>query len=1123
MINCPNCGTENRDGSKFCNECGSRLDLQCADCGKVNPPRSKFCSECGGRLRPSPGADVSETPPHRSPIPRFLAERILAVRDSLIGERKQVTVLFADIRGSMELIGDRDPEEARALMQSVLTLMMESVHQYEGTVNQVMGDGIMALFGAPLAQEDHAIRACYAALRMQGVIRQHSEELRRTQGLEVQVRVGLNSGEVVVDTIGSDLRTEYTAVGQTTHLAARMEQLATPGTIRITKDTFRLVDGRVQVQPLGPVPAKGLSQPVEVYELTGAGLVKSRFQAMTSAGLSRFVGRTSEFEVLTQALKASGKGQGQLVAAVGEPGVGKSRLCYEFTHSPVTRGWLILSGCSVSYGKATTFLPLADLLKEYFGIHEGDGPRSIKEKVTGKLLTLDPALQPAISPILGILDVSPEDSGWDALVPAQRRQRTLESVKHVLLRESRVQPLLVVFEDLHWIDGETQSFLNAFVESIPSARVLLLVNYRPEFQHGWGGKTYYRQIRLDPLLAEASGELLDSLLGGDAGLDPLKQLLASRTGGNPFFLEESVRMLVEKGALIGEPAAYHLAKPLEEVQVPDTVQAILTSRIDRLPPEEKRLLQCASVIGKDVPFPILREIAAQPDEDLRRSLVNLQAAEFLYEASLFPDLEYTFKHALTHVVVYGSLLRDRKSAWHRAVVEAIERLHPDWLNEHAEVLAHHAVRGEAWEKAVHYAWLAGRVAFGRSAPREAAAHLEDALKALAHLPETPDSVTQAFDMRLELRGALVLLGENRRGLECLREAEILARKANDKKRLCRVLMVLGNHAWSTGDLEQSATLAERALHLANEVQDFDFEIFSRFVLAQAYHGMGYYSRTIHLARMNVDSLDRDRLRAAIAGNALPSVNNRTWLAIALAEVGGFLEGITRSEEGIEIGEAINHLYSILHGYWGMAILLLGQGYNEAAIKVMKRCLGLCEKAQLPFLESFFLACLAPAYARAGLQEEGLKVVESAVESFRAEGARFGCVLAEVHRGEVYLLAGRPEEASAFAFEAIELCRSIKARGYEAWGLKNLADIVCQASGHDAGQAESRYGQAMALAEELGMRPLLAHCHRGLGMLYGRTGGKDRAREQYGKAIDILRQCGADGWVEKYEKELASLA
>ena len=507
---------------------------------------------------------VAPAPDHgRAPLtytPPYLAEKILTSRSALEGERKQVTVLFADIKDSTELIKDLDPEAAQQLLDPALHTMMDAVHRYEGTVNQVLGDGIMALFGAPLAHEDHALRACYAALTMQTAMREYTEAVRRAHGIEMRIRVGLNSGEVVVRAIGNDLHMDYSAVGQTTHLAARMEQLATPGTIRLTAATLRLVEGLVRVQALGPIPVRGMTEPVEVFELVGASALRRRLQAAAARGLTRFVGREAELAALRQALDQAGAGHGQVVAVVGEAGVGKSRLVYECVHAHHTQGWRVLESASVSYGKATPYFPVVDLLKRYVHVEDADEPRTVRAKVTGQVLTLDETLQETIPALLWLLDVLPDDSPFRTLEPPQRRQRTLEALKRVLLRESQVQPLLLVFEDLHWIDTETQALLDSLIESLPTARLLLLVNYRPEYQHGWGSKTYYTQLRLDPLPPASAEAVLDALLGQDPSLAPLKRVLIARTEGNPFFLEESVRTLVETGVLVGEPGAYRLAQ-----------------------------------------------------------------------------------------------------------------------------------------------------------------------------------------------------------------------------------------------------------------------------------------------------------------------------------------------------------------------------------------------------------------------------------------------------------------------------------------------------------------------------------------------------------------------------------
>ena len=689
--------------------------------------------------------------PPRSPdsyTPRHLAEKILTSKAALEGERKLVTVLFADLKGSMELLADQDPEEARKVLDPVLELMMDAVHRYEGTVNQVMGDGIMALFGAPIAHEDHAVRACYAALRIQDTVKRYADQVRRTQGTAVRIRIGLNSGDVVVRAVGSDLRMDYTAVGQTTHLAARMEQLADPGSTLLTADTLALVEGQIEVKALGPMAVKGLMEPVDAYEMLGASTVRSRFQAAAARGLTAFVGRATEMEQLYQALEHAKAGRGQVVAVVGEPGVGKSRLYHEFMHSHRVQDCFVIASTSVSYGKAASYFPLIELLRTYFRIEGRDDARLIREKVTGRLLSLDRALESFLPAVLWLLDVSPDDPQWERLDPPQRRQQILDGVKRLLLRESQNQPVVVVFEDLHWIDAETQALVDALIEALPAARVLMLVNYRPEYQHTWGSKTYYRQLRIDPLPVTSAHQLLDSLLGSDPTVQPLKALLVQRTQGTPFFLEEGVRTLVETKVLLGDPGSYRLLKSLDAIEVPATVKALLAARIDRLNAEEKAVLQAASVVGTDVPFEVLRAIADIPPDQLRRCLAQLQAAEFLYEIKIFPDLEYTFKHALTHEVAYGSLVGDRRRALHARIVEAIERLYADRLDEQIERLAHHAVRSEVAGKAVPYLYEAGTRAVQRSANGEAVTYLRQGLNLASKLP--PDRARMRHELRLLL-------------------------------------------------------------------------------------------------------------------------------------------------------------------------------------------------------------------------------------------------------------------------------------------------------------------------------------------------------------------------------------
>jgi class 3 adenylate cyclase/tetratricopeptide (TPR) repeat protein len=1022
----------------------------------------------------------------------------------------------------MELLADRDPEEARKLLDPVLERMMEAVHRYEGTVNQVMGDGIMALFGAPLAHEDHAVRACYAALRMQDAVRHYSEELRRSQGIEVQIRVGLNSGQVVVRSIGSDLHMDYTAVGQTTHLAARMEQLAAPGSIRITADTLALAEGYVTVKSLGPVPVKGLSEPIEMYELAGTGLARTRLQAAAQRGLSRFVGRDAELEQLRAALEKALHGHGQIVGVVGEPGVGKSRLFWEFTHTHRLHTWLILESSSASYGKATAYLPVIDLLRAYFQVQSQDDTRTIRERVTGKLLTLDPALGTAIPAVLSLLDVPVNEPAWQGLDPSQRRRETLDAVKRLLLRESQVQPLLVVFEDLHWVDGESQAALDSLVESLPAARILVLVNYRREYEHRWGAKTYYTQLRLDPLPVETAGELLDALLGADVRLHPVRELLLERTEGNPFFLEECVRTLIETKVLVGERGAYRATGAVENIHVPATVQAILAARIDRLPPEDKALLQVACVVGEDVPLTLLQAVAAVPDDVLRAALARLQAAEFLYEAALFPEVEYTFKHGLTYQVAYGSLLHERRRHLHARAAEALEQLAAGRVSEHVERLAHHAQRGELWERAVVYLRQAGAKALARSASHEAAAAFEQALAALAHLPEGRATVEQAIDLRFELRQALQALGEHQRVVDYLREAEALAATLDDQRRLGWVSAYLTQYFGWLGEPARAAEAGHRALTIGGASGDFGLQVAANVFLGQLALWSGDYQRVKEHLRWNVDALTEDLVRERFGFSGLPAVLSRVFLTWGGAELGEFTEAAAYADEAVRIAESVGQPYSLIFACMGLAIPHLAKGDAERALPPLERALALCETWNVPFFFAQIAQRLGSAYARVGRIDEAVPLLERAIARlpvlFRNARAFHHTAL-----GEAYLLAGRPDAADEEARRALAVAQECGTRGWQAWALRLLGEISSQREPPRVTEARDQYRDALALATSLGMRPLVAHCRFGLGKLYGRASRPQEAQEHLATAMTMYREMDMQTWMEKVEEELKSLA
>jgi tetratricopeptide (TPR) repeat protein len=989
-------------------------------------------------------------------------------------------------------------------------------------VNQVLGDGIMAIFGAPVAHENHAVRAAYAALRMQDGVRPLALDLRRAEGLDVQIRVGLNSGEVVVRSIGSDLHMDYTAVGQTTYLAAQMERLARPGSTLLTADTLRLAEGYLAVTPLGPVPVKGVAEPVAVHELTGVGPARYRLQAAAVRGLSRFVGRDPELGRLRQALDLARAGEGRLVALVGEPGVGKSRVIREFADGPWIAESLVLEGRPIAYRKTPSWLPIVDALRRYCQVEPRDDARTIREKVTGRVLALDRSLASTVPAFLALADLEPDDPAWRALDPPQRRRRIQEAVRNLLLAESRRQPVVLIVEDLQRIDEETQALLDSLVERLQGSRLLILVAYRPEYRHGWGSKSGYDQIRIDPFPPETARTLLETLLGLDPGLDPLKAMLVARTDGNPLFLEESVRVLLETQALLGEPGARRLAKPLETIQVPGSVQAVLAARIDRLTAEAKHVLQSASVIGKDVPYPVLEAIADLPDAALRGGLGQLQAGELLYEASVFPEVEYTFKHALTHEVAYGSLLHETRRALHARIVGVIEGLYPGRLSEHVERLAHHALRGGLRDKAVAYLRQAGAKAAARSAHRGAVAFFEQALEILEADGPREATLGTAIDLVFDLRASLAPLGEFTRTLAHLRRAETRAETLGDRRRLGWVSAYLTQSYYTLGEQAAAIRSAERALEVGSELGDAPIQIVATFGLGQARHVLGDYALARrHLSRA-VAAVEGELSRERWGMAGLVSVAARIWLAASLADVGEFAEALRCAREGLALAEAAGHPWSTAGSYMTVGFIQLSQGHPGEAAPVLDRGIAFSREMDLTAWLPMLLCARGMADARSGRVADGLRLLEEGIRHADALRILSRHALRLTWLAEAYLLAGRVAEAVTAARDAHRLAAEHEEKGYAAGALRMLGETASCAGGGEAESAARHYAEALASAQALGMRPLEALCHLGLGSLARRAGDGGPAKERLTVAATLLREMDMRHWLIQAQEALAAL-
>ena len=1111
-MTCPRCQAESPPGSNFCPACGTRLGTACSACGNDVPAGARFCNQCGTPVSTEPAAPARFATP-AAYTPRYLAERILTSKSALEGERKHITVLFADLKSSMQLIANVDPEDARTLLDPVIQLMMEAVHRYEGTVNQVMGDGIMALFGAPLAHEDHAVRACYAALTIQEAAARWAIEPARQRGLDLQIRIGINSGEVLVRSIRNDLRMDYTAVGQTTFLAARMEQMARPASVLLSGNTARLVEGRMEVVAQGRLSVKGVAEPVAAYELVGATRARSRLEIAASRGLTPFIGREAETAVILEAAGQAARGRGHVVAVVGDPGVGKSRLIWELTRSGLLQHWVVLEGHAMPYNKESPYLPALELLGGAFGLQPDDDADTIRQRVVSALGR--EALAHFLAPIVALMGLPVDDPQWTRLDAEQQRRRTVEAVKYALVGRARQRPTAIVVEDLQWADAETLAVLDALVDSAAAAHVLVIVSYRPEHRHEWGGKTYYRQIAMDALAPRDAGILLDQLLGPEASLAPVKRVLGERTGGNPFFLEESVRNLVESGALAGESGAYRAGHPPAATEVPETVFAVLAARIDRLASTDKRVLQTASAIGKDVPRALVAAIADVSSDELAESLARLQSSEFLYEAHLFPELEYTFRHALTHEVAYASLPRGRRLALDARIVTALEarrQSDTDW--RHVDRLAHHATRGELWPKTMVYSRQAGQQALSRHAHRVAAAYFEQAITALGHVMVGPDSpagsTALAIDLRLELRYALGPLGRYRRVSELLTEARELAERAGERARLGLISCLLSNHATLRFELEPALAHGVRAIEIATALGDGALAAATNGIMSLAYYVAGDYRRAVEAGR-HAEGPESDVWRDRFGLVIPPPVYGASLGAWALAELGEFAEAHRMAARGRATAEKLEHPHSLAFACLAVGMVHLRQG--TPAVEVLEHAVRLCETADLPVVFLEVAGPLAAAYVTAGRAADALTLLERAVTQALALRHRIGHVLRSLNMADALVAAGRVEEAVPLAELYVQLARGVNSKGQLAWGLRLLGEAALRKEPADASLAEPALEECVALASALGMRPLHARALLARGQLLQRLGRATEARVTLDDAAERFRALQMTAWLE----------
>jgi class 3 adenylate cyclase/DNA-binding winged helix-turn-helix (wHTH) protein/tetratricopeptide (TPR) repeat protein len=1025
--------------------------------------------------------------------------------EALDGEHKPVTVLCCALAEAPTLAARLGPEAMYHLMQDLLALAQDTVQRYEGTLTQVSGDGFLALFGAPVAQEDHARRAALAALELCQRLR--VPHALRGQPRGVAVRLGLHTGPVVVGPLAHEPQRPYTATGDTLQLATRLQQRATPGTLLVSAATYALVQDEVEGEAGATLSLDGPSTPVPVYVIHGLLRRRAGVPRRGVPPLSRFVGRAQELALLYERLAQAVGGQGQAIGIAGEPGLGKSRLLAEFVHSLRGRPVTCCEGHCLAYGSATPYLPVRDLLRQLWGIPDAAPATAVTATVYQRLRQAGVVSEDEALLLLHLLDVPVDLEPLAALDPPMRKVRTFAVLWQMIRHANRRQPLMLAVENLHWIDPTSEEWLASLVERLGDTPVFLLATYRPGYQPPWIRHSAATQMALPRLSPSDSLVVLQSVPQAMRLSVPVQEAIVAKAVGNPFFVEELTWAAVEHGDRAGS------------LPMPDTIEAVLASRIDRLPPEEKRLLQIAAVIGTEVPVPLLQRLAGLPEDGLQRGLAHLQGMEFLYETQRFPEQAYTFKHALTREVAYGSLLHERRRALHCQIVEALEAPSPDRLGEEVERLAHHALQGGVWEKAVRYYRQVGEKARSRGAYREAQRGFEQALEALNHLPESSDTGVLGIELGRRLGGILSLVGEQVKSLAVLGGAAARARQLNDRARLAEVLSRMGSVRRIVGDFEGAMAAGREAVALAVALGDPVLHVHASYRVGQLYASMGDYHRAAEVLQGNVKALARSTpgyMRDLC-------ISSQAWLAEMLSLRGGFVEGRRHGEKALHLALRDEPRYLDVRNsvYARLGHVYLTQGDLEAAIRVLEEGLALCRASDNQTVLSRIAGSLGEAYALMGRVAEGLALLEEARQGDLRTGALGGGYGTHLQQlSAVYLLAGRADEARQHACQALDLAREQKARGDEARALFQLGDVHAHASPPDVQPAEARCREALTLAEGLGMRPLQAHCHRGLGTLYAKTGRRAQARTALATAIELYRTMEMTFWLPQAEAAMA---
>jgi len=1121
-MKCPKCQFENPETRKFCRECGTKLILVCPQCGFENLPGDKFCGECGYDLtiplKPTPKELSFEEKLAKIQryLPKNLTEKILAQRDKIEGERKQVTVMFCDMEGFTSLTEKLGSEEMYSVMDQVYEILIHKVHDYEGTVNELTGDGIMALFGAPIALEDAPQRAIRSALAIHREINRFSERIKQKKGIPtLKMRIGIHTGPVIVGTLGNDLRVEFKAVGDTVNLASRMEGLAEPGATYVTEETFKLTEGFFRFEALGEKRIKGKEEPIRVYQVIAPSTRRTRFDVSAERGLTPLVGRERELELLLDGFERVKAGKGQAFSIVSEAGCGKSRLLYEFRKAIVNENVTFLEGKCLSYGRGVAYHPVIDILKSNFDIHEGEGDQEIKEKVKRglKMMKFDEAS--TLPYLLELLSV--KDSGIDqnSMSPEAKKDRIIEACRKIVLKGSEVRPLIIAFEDLHWLDKSSEDVIRNHLESIPGARVLLIFTYRPEFVHTWGAKSYHNQLTLHRLSNRESLEMVVHILGTKEIEKSLEEIILEKAEGVPFFIEEFIKSLKDLKIIERKEDTYRLTRDAHQVAIPSTIQDVIMARVDSLPEEAKEVLKTGSIIEREFSYELIRRTMSLQEQQLLSGLSVLKDSELLYERGIYPQSTYIFKHALTREVVYDSILAKRKKKLHEEIGNAIEELHKDNLIEHYGVLAEHYILGENYAKAAEYSRLSGKKAEKAASFPDAIAHAKKRISSLEKLPMTDEGQRKIIDARTTLALYLGQLNYYFEAKEAIDPIIDLAIRQCYKKRLCQIRTIQGVYHYMVEENFPAAFQAfEEALKISDEIKDILTSSYANhwFGMAMSYNcefdkAIFYMQRT----------LDISIAAKNLWGTAITKGN----LAYFCYFYPGRISlGFQTTAEALRAAEESGDIMSKGYVYSSHGIFCYARGLFEEAERHLLKGIEFCERinekgwkaiAHLFLGETYFEMGNFPSakdqYEKVCGLLEHTRLIPSFVDFVKIGGSR-----SKVMNNEKDV-----DLESLYAHS-----RNNKIKVAEGWIQRYIGEILLNIDDQHISEAEHWIQKAIEADQRNRMMFHLGKDYALYADLFKRKGDRLKAQENLGKAIELFKACGADGWVVKAEKDLAAL-